>query len=124
MSNFTYEKINKVWEKAKKVDGYDPKVYRQDVAGAWIQHDQYGKQGSFGWEIDHMLPEAKGGTDHLTNLQPLQWENNRTKDDNFPNYSTSVSSEGESYIRKEESWKFTDEFIAKLKVLYPNNRYL
>lgn len=124
MANFTEDKINSVWEKATKVDGQDSTKYRQDVAGAWIQRDKYGKEESFGWEIDHMFPQSLGGTDHLSNLQPLQWENNRTKADNFPNYSTSISSTENKYAKKELSWKFTDSFIAKLKELYPNNQTL
>ena len=37
-----------------------------------------------GWEIDHILLKSKGGQDHLTSLQPLHWENNRKKSDDFP----------------------------------------
>lgn len=122
MANFTDEKINTVWGNAKKVDGFDPDNYRQDVAGAWMQRDKYGKEENYGWEIDHMLPESLGGNENTANLQALQWENNRTKADNFPHYSTSVSSEGNKYIKKEQNWKFTDSFIAKLKQIYPNNK--
>jgi hypothetical protein len=124
MANFTEDKINSVWEKAKKIDGQDGAKYRQDVGGAWIQKDKYGKEESFGWEIDHMFPESLGGNENLANLQPLQWENNRTKADNFPSYSTSVSSDGTKYLKKDQNWKFTDSFIQTLKGLYPNNEVL
>jgi len=124
MANFTDDKIKAVWEKAKKVDGHDASKYRQDSAGAWIQWDKYGKEESFGWEIDHMFPESKGGNENTANLQALQWENNRTKADNFPKYSTSVSSDGTKYAKKEENWKFNDSFISTLKQLYPNNQTL
>lgn len=124
MANFTDDKINAVWEKAKKVDGLDPNIYRQDVGGAWMQKDKYGKEESFGWEIDHMFPESLGGNENTANLQAMQWENNRTKADNFPNYTTSVSSNGNTLAKKEQSWKFTDSFIATLKQLYPTNSTL
>ncbi len=41
-------------------------------------------QNGNGWEIDHIKPVAKGGGDELSNLQPLQWQNNRKKGDDFP----------------------------------------
>ncbi len=34
--------IIKVWDKAKKISGYDPDMWRQDFAGAWIRRDAYG----------------------------------------------------------------------------------
>ena len=27
-----------VWEKANEVPGYDPNIYRKDLAGAWIKY--------------------------------------------------------------------------------------
>ena len=77
----------RVWEKATPVAGKDPNVYRKDKCGAWIKRDMYGQSTtglSMGWEIDHIKPKAKYGTDDLSNLQPLQWENNRNKADNYP----------------------------------------
>lgn len=52
---------------------------------------QYGNVNSeYGWEIDHIKPVAKFGTDDLDNLQPLQWKNNRGKSDNYPHWSCSI----------------------------------
>ena len=36
-----------------------------------------------GWEIDHIKPAAKGGTDDLSNLQPLQSGANAEKGDTW-----------------------------------------
>ena len=68
-----------VWAKGDKIHGKDPKVYRKDKLGNTIKYDLYGKQKPQGWEIDHIIPTAKGGKDTLKNKQPLQWEANRRK---------------------------------------------
>jgi 5-methylcytosine-specific restriction endonuclease McrA len=55
---------------------------RVDAWGWTIVRSDYGNNRSrYGWEIDHIVPVAQGGGDELTNLQPLQWENNRRKDE-------------------------------------------
>ena len=92
--SFSEEKIQKVWEKAKIVPGFDKDVWRKDHCDAWINRPLYGQsttQLSFGWEIDHINPN---GGDELANLQPLQWENNRGKGDDYPNWDCTVTSSG------------------------------
>ena len=73
-----------VWEKGNIIPGLDPHILREDVCGAWMSWAAYGKTVDLGWEIDHIIPVAKGGADKLENLQPLQWENNRRKSDHWP----------------------------------------
>jgi len=77
---FSEEIIQRVWEKAIPVEGNPPTKWRKDQCGAWIQRSRYGDRNSqYGWEIDHIKPESEGGGDDLSNLQPLQWENNADK---------------------------------------------
>ncbi|HEX2961344.1 MAG TPA: HNH endonuclease [Ignavibacteriales bacterium] len=82
---FRPDVIDAVWKKARIVPGADPEQIRKDSCGAWIERKNYGvtvHKGT-GWEIDHILPVVRGGTDKLNNLQALQWENNRQKADSF-----------------------------------------
>ena len=67
-----------VWSKGKIAEGYNGNFYRRDVFGSWMQYSAHGETLSpFGWEIGHITPVAQGGTDDLSNLQPLQWKNHR-----------------------------------------------
>ena len=85
-ASFDQRTINAVWSRATIVPGVDPNQRRKDVCGAWIDRSQYGTTANngFGWEIDHIIPVSSGGTDDLSNLQPLQWQNNRRKGDSYP----------------------------------------
>jgi len=86
------ELVRKVWKKARSLPGFDPNQTRQDVAGARIDYDGHGNRDSqFGWEIDHKKPVARGGTDSLDNLRPLQWENNCSKGDDYPTWTAVVA---------------------------------
>ncbi|MGD9880918.1 MAG: HNH endonuclease signature motif containing protein [Reyranella sp.] len=74
-----------VFNKGAAIPGYDSATWRRDIAGHAMKYDLHGiADGDFGWEIDHIKPSAKGGSDDLLNLQPLWWKNNRTKGDTYP----------------------------------------
>mgnify|MGYP001563081108 CR=1 FL=1 len=73
-----------VWNKAKEIDGFDPDTWRRDICGHSMQYTEYGNEGDYGWEIDHINPRANGGQTTLDNLQPLWWQNNRRKGDTYP----------------------------------------
>ena len=104
MSNFDSTTIQNIWKKAQVVLGYDPNVWRKDFAGAWIRFNAYGETSLYGWEIDHRQPIAKGGEDEEYNLYPVQWQNNRTKGDDYPHFETSITSEGNINIEKQLEW--------------------
>ncbi len=82
--------VSAVWSTGQGVSGYVASQYRKDRCGAWMKRTAHGTTGQFGWEIDHIRPVAKNGADDLANLQPLQWQNNRGKGDDYPNWSCTV----------------------------------
>ncbi len=72
--------IDAVWEKAEMSPEHAP--LKKDPFGALIWRAGYGNTTSkLGWEIDHIQPVEQGGSDLLENLQALQWENHRRKDE-------------------------------------------
>ena len=91
-SAFPSATVKAVWHNGRTVPGKDAAVWRLDACGAFMKFDDYGDTSSdVGWEIDHIKPVAEGGTDDIDNLQPLQWENNRHKRDNWPEWDCAVS---------------------------------
>lgn len=95
--SFDEDTIQQVWEKGKVVENNDPDEKRKDAAQALIHREEYGNRDSeFGWEIDHIKPVSESGGDDLSNLQPLQWENNVAKQDG--SFDPAVTSEGDKNV--------------------------
>ena len=57
---------------------------RYDKCDNPIKYSEHGnRESANGWEIDHIDPVSNGGTDDLSNLQPLFWRNNASKSEDL-----------------------------------------
>lgn len=111
--------IDYVWNQGLVEEGYDSDLFRKDAAGAWMSRSEYGNRDSkFGWEIDHIYPIALGGDDEEGNLRPMQWENNLSKGDNYPDYVAVAVAEGSQNIDKPSSRTINKSVQERLQHLY------
>jgi hypothetical protein len=79
---FSNDIIWKVWARGEIFAGNDPVFWRKDQCGAWIYRGHYGRKDSeYGWVIDIIKPLSKGGTNDISNLRPMQWDNIARKPD-------------------------------------------
>lgn len=116
----TPEIIEQVWDKARVMDGFDKAMYRKDACGALIMRDKYGKINPFGWEIDHILPESMGGDDQIDNLRALHYMNNRSKRDDYPSYTATVTFDGKENVEKVRNLTVNEVVRRRIQELYPN----
>lgn len=124
----TKEKLKKsVWEKGLKVSGFDPKKIRKDACGAWIAWDKYEDLRSpFGWQIDHIYPEARLKLRHLDkklidkidNLRPFHWRNNEIKGTDYPIYCSAIKANGNHNEEVNDTYEVNKDVQLSLKQLY------
>ena len=77
------------------------KKWAIDCYGTWICREDYGdtttlrtgsdgKRYNYGWEIDHIRPKSsyknENDADFYNNYEPVHWENNREKSNNYPEF--------------------------------------
>jgi hypothetical protein len=115
MTDWTPEIIAQVWEMNQSTEctgSDDNGRFKKDLAGAWIMYEAYGNRNSeYGWEIDHIWPESKGGSDDLSNLQALHWENNLRKGDDYPEFETAKTSYESQNLHQVKSWQLYNGMI-------------
>lgn len=79
----TKEQKEKAWNNAKRIRGKDPDLYRQDPYGNEMYKHSYGKDSDAGWEVDHIKPKSRGGSNSTYNQQALNTSVNRGKGDSL-----------------------------------------
>tara|TARA_Y100000389_G_scaffold191142_1_gene216816 strand:+ start:2238 stop:2747 length:510 start_codon:yes stop_codon:yes gene_type:complete len=85
--NSNIELLILLWVKCSVIQGLDPNEWRTDNYGNRIRWSEYGNRGcGSGWEIDHIKPVSRGGSNDLRNLQALQWRENLIKGNKYPYY--------------------------------------
>lgn len=77
----TNDQKQKAWDNAAAFRGKDPALYRKDPYGNVMYKPSYGKSSEMGWDVDHITPKARGGSDATRNLQALNSSVNRSKGD-------------------------------------------
>ena len=89
---YTESDIWQVWSKGEIFAGNDPVFWRKDVCGAWMFRGHFGRKDSeYGWVIEHIKPLSDGGTNDISNLVPVHWENTTRKaDGNIECHATST----------------------------------
>jgi hypothetical protein len=113
-----------VWENAEVFENYDPKMWRKDPCGACISWREFRKRTKYGWNVDHILPKAKGGTNHIFNLCAMHWENNQNKATDFPKFQTSIKFNGTENVTCVEEKEWSVSVLDKLRQVHVRNKYV
>ena len=83
----TKKQRNIAWDNASKVRDKNPDTWRRDPYRNLIKKGSYGTNGEFGWEVDHINPKSKGGSDSSKNIQALNTKKNRSLSNKYPKKS-------------------------------------
>lgn len=123
----TEERKRKVWEKGIIVPNFDPAKYRKDACGAWIAWNRYDdKHSPYGWQIDHIYPEARlrlrsfsqESIDDIRNLRPMHWRNNVSKGADYPTYHSVMKAVGNHNEAIDDTFEVNSSIQNVLRKLY------
>ena len=64
--------IEAAWRHGRVMPEADPAHWRQDACGAWMRHEQYGREGDFGWKIDRISADSGESAE---DARPFHWQN-------------------------------------------------
>lgn len=86
-----FHTLLQAWSKAQPVGGglFGQRV---DDYGWLIDWAAYGdRDHPLGWEIDHIVPVSRGGSDHPSNLRALNWRMNAQRGNRYDPIEAVVS---------------------------------
>lgn len=107
-----------IWEKANKLEGLDPTLFRTDACGAIMSWNHFNQDSSFGWVIDHIYPLSKGGDDNEINLRAMNIANDRSKGNDYPLYRSAVTKGVDDNVPYVKNFRVNAKLQAKLAALY------
>ena len=79
MADYSEDRLDQIWEKGHVVRGKTPDQYRKDDNGNLMYRGSYGKYSPMGWNVDHKVAQANGGSATRRKLRPLNSRENSRK---------------------------------------------